>query len=165
MIKCSVDGCDRKVRYVGLCGMHYKRKWRHGDPTTRLIGHVQPCAVENCPNDTSKGAMGLCGTHYIRFSKHGRFHKVVNRGSGWTMDTQGYIVLFLNGQRKYEHIHLAEKALGKPLPKGAIVHHMNKKPWDNETPFNLIVCPDQAYHLLLHRRMKELGYGQSNPNA
>lgn len=65
-------------------------------------------------------------------------------------------MITIEGRRVYEHIYLAEKALGKPLPKGAIVHHMNENPADNFTPFNLVICPDQAYHLLLHRRAKAL---------
>ena len=28
--KCSVSGCNREVDSVELCGMHYKRFWRHG---------------------------------------------------------------------------------------------------------------------------------------
>ena len=51
-----------------------------------------------------------------------------------------------------EHILIAEKALGKPLPKGAVIHHHGKKT-DNT---RLVVCQDQAYHLLLHRRTKAL---------
>jgi hypothetical protein len=61
------------------------------------------------------------------------------------------------GKLVYEHRWLAEKALGRPLPPGAIVHHMGAR-WDNHGPFKLVICPDQEYHLLLHRRMKELGY-------
>lgn len=61
----------------------------------------------------------------------------------------------VDGKYKMEHIYLAEKALGKPLPEDAVVHHMNNKPKDNHTPFNLIICPNQSYHMLLHKRMKE----------
>ncbi len=60
----------------------------------------------------------------------------------------------VRGHRRYavrEHVVIAEKALGKPLPIGAQVHHLdeNKK---NNNPNNLVICPDQAYHTLLHRR-------------
>ena len=51
-----------------------------------------------------------------------------------------------------EHILIAEKALGKPLPKGAEVHHYGKK-IDNT---KLVICQDRAYHMLLHVRMRAL---------
>ena len=41
---------------------------------------------------------------------------------------------------------IAEKALGKPLPFGTLVHH--------HTPEQLVVCQDQTYHMLLHRRQR-----------
>jgi hypothetical protein len=47
-----------------------------------------------------------------------------------------------------EYAVLAEKALGKPLPKGAEVHH------HSET--ELVICPDRAYHKLLHQRQRAL---------
>lgn len=55
----------------------------------------------------------------------------------------------------YAHILKAEKALGHPLPDGAEIHHLNLDHRD-DGPGNLVVCPDHAYHLLLHRRTKEL---------
>lgn len=72
---------------------------------------------------------------------------------------QGYIRVHVGGNKyRMEHVLIAEKALGKPLPPKAIVHHMNGDPGDNKTPWNLVVCPDQDYHLLLHRRAQALGY-------
>jgi hypothetical protein len=57
-----------------------------------------------------------------------------------------------------EHVLFAERALGRELPDGAVVHHVNGDPAANKTPWNLVLCPDQDYHLLLHRRAQALGY-------
>jgi hypothetical protein len=46
---------------------------------------------------------------------------------------------------------VCEKALGKFLPIKAMPHHINGIKTDN-TNQNLIICQDQAYHMMLHRR-------------
>lgn len=61
-----------------------------------------------------------------------------------------------------EHILIAEKALGKPLPPEAVVHHIDHDKSNNRRG-NLVICQDQAYHLLLHHREKALK-ACGNPN-
>ena len=51
----------------------------------------------------------------------------------------------------YEHRIIAERALGKPLPKGAKVHHVDENERNNAHS-NLVICQDQSYHKLLHVR-------------
>lgn len=58
-------------------------------------------------------------------------------------------------QMRKEHIVLAEKALGRPLPKGSQVHHVNSNKGDNGRG-NLVICQDAKYHSLLHRRTRKL---------
>lgn len=55
----------------------------------------------------------------------------------------------------------AERALGKPLPPQAVVHHADGS-IDERAP--LVICENQAYHALLHRRMRIKAAG-GNPNT
>ena len=52
----------------------------------------------------------------------------------------------------FEHIVIAERVLGKPLPPGAEVHHHGERN-DNT---QIVICQDRAYHFLLHQRMRAL---------
>ncbi|MBW2596744.1 MAG: HNH endonuclease [Deltaproteobacteria bacterium] len=59
---------------------------------------------------------------------------------------------FSNGYA-FEHTVIAEKALGKPLPKQAVVHHVNGKKAPNVNP-NLVLCEDDNYHRFIHKRKR-----------
>lgn len=93
-------------------------------------------------------AKGYCKEHYQQWYRYGnplaRFR--AKRGDGW-ISAQGYK---FNGE-KQEHISVAEKALGKTLPYGAVVHHLDRNTMNNDGR-NLLVCPSQAYHRLIHQR-------------
>lgn len=78
---------------------------------------------------------------------------------GTAFHTEGYRLLKQHDHPRahssgyvFEHIAIAERALGKPLPEGAVVHHINGVRHENHNA-NLVICQDQAYHKLLHRRM------------
>lgn len=66
-------------------------------------------------------------------------------------------------RHKYEHRLIVERAIGKPLPSRAQVHHVDGNPRNNEN-CNLVVCEDRAYHKLLHRRQRIRDAG-GNPNT
>lgn len=66
------------------------------------------------------------------------------RAMGHNRATNGYVL---------EHILVAERALGKPLPRHAEVHHRDENKQNND-PGNLIICENAAYHRLIHLRTR-----------
>jgi hypothetical protein len=69
----------------------------------------------------------------------------------------GYALIRESREQPWRHEHevIAERVLGKPLPPGAEVHHVNFKRADNAHE-NLVICPNHEYHALLHVRTRAL---------
>lgn len=90
------------------------------------------------------------------YHKYNRGNKHVNWAGGeWFEKSKGYMQRSdEKGGRRPEHILIAEKAMGKKLPKGYVVHHINGDKTDNRNK-NLLVC-SKAYHTALHHRMSLL---------
>lgn len=59
------------------------------------------------------------------------------------------------------HRVIAERALGKPLPVGSEVHHVDSANLDRSA---LVICQDIKYHRFLHVRMRVVRAG-GNPNT
>jgi hypothetical protein len=78
-----------------------------------------------------------------------------------TKGRKGYESKLFKGKSYNVHRMRAEIALGKPLPAGSEVHHADGS-MASDAP--LVICQDEAYHKLLHVRMRVVRAG-GNPNT
>lgn len=70
---------------------------------------------------------------------------------------------YVQGGQDFEHRMVAARALGRALPPRAQVHHVDGDRRNN-TPSNLVICEDMAYHKLLHARARIVAAG-GDPNT
>jgi hypothetical protein len=121
--------CECGCGNLAPLAQYTNRQWGYtkGEPIRFIHGHNT--RLRERKGELHVNAMGY---RVARPAENGRVHR------------NGYVL---------EHIAVVERALGRPLPKGAVIHHVNGDRTDNR-PQNLVVCPDQAYHLLLHKRQR-----------
>lgn len=55
-----------------------------------------------------------------------------NRNGEGNVTPNGYLRRMVAGKSQLEHIRVAERVLGKPLPAGAIVHHWDENRLNND---------------------------------
>ena len=134
-------GCGEKTRLANItnsrCG-HIK-----GQPMRYIQGHYARVQGTGSNSANWRGGKHLSGYGYIYIWKPN--HPKTN--------SRGYVL---------EHILIAEEVLGKPLPEGAIVHHINENRSGNRKE-NLVICENENYHKLLHVRLRALK-ACGNPN-
>jgi len=117
------------------------------------------CKLKGC--GLKHEARGYCQQHYKRFMLHGDPLHVARapNGNGW-LSAKGHKYHTVNGHKVLEHRAVAERALGRQLPPGAVVHHIDENRLNN-APANLVICRSAGYHRQIHARMdaiKECGH-------
>lgn len=111
------------------------------------------CQIEGCGR-IEQLRRGLCNRHRMRLRKYGDATKLVNRKVGeGTPHIDGYWMFEIDGRPVLRHVLIAERALGHRLPEGAQVHHVDEDR-SNDANENLVICPNAAYHQLLHKRTR-----------
>jgi hypothetical protein len=125
-------------------------------PTTYLLirtsmASEKTCSLPGCgkPSDSHT----VCAMHRARLRKHGDYETTNKRANGDGFIAFGYWARQVDGVKKFDHVRIAEEVLGRPLPQGAVVHHANEDRSDNRKE-NLVICPNRAYHNLLHARIR-----------
>lgn len=103
-----------------------------------------------------------CGQPVTLGLRHGQPRRFMRSHSS-RINRRGYVRVRVNGESKQEHAVVAERALGKPLPMRAVVHHVNENRRNNANS-NLVICQDDTYHKLLHARARVVRAG-GNPNT
>ena len=85
----------------------------------------------------------------------------IKRKNGIT--SHGYEITW-NGtnKRQYFHRKKAEQILGKTIDSKHRIHHIDGDTLNNQNN-NLVICENQSYHRLLHKRTKSF-YATGNPN-
>jgi hypothetical protein len=124
--------------------------WRNGDLGLRRSPVVGKCSVEGCERKDSQ--KGMCELHYLRVYRNGDTTTLLRAPAGaGTVTRNGYRTHAKKTKKTFEHRIVCERALGKSLPSAAVVHHIDENRLNND-PSNLVVCPSQTYHKLLHLR-------------
>ncbi len=108
--------------------------WQRGQPRRFLKGHNARLFAKGDRSPSWKGGRNVTPRGYVR----------VRMPDHPRAESNGYVP---------EHVIVAERSLGRYLVRPELVHHFDEDKTNN-APSNLVICPDDAYHALLHKRAR-----------
>jgi hypothetical protein len=132
---CSVDGCNRPLKALSLCSVHYTQWRRHGIGQPIRVKIRPICTIEDC--ERPNFGHGYCQLHYQRWRKSGdpnytsryfndpvrnfwgKVEVPANAGACWlwigAINSQGYGSFWANGRAICAHIFAYQELVG-PVP-------------------------------------------------
>lgn len=137
MIKIELGYCQCGCGNLAPIAKRTDRKCGHvkGKPIRFICGHNGNLLPTREGSRLWKGGVIVNKVHHRTKIYNPEHHRA---------DKNGYV---------FRSIIAAEKALGKRLPNGAVVHHHNGNSMDDRNE-NLVICENKAYHMFLHKRIR-----------
>ena len=119
-----------------------------------VLAKCDQCGSEysTYPSNLKRSKFHFCSKACERESKKLHNTRISWRG-GHVGKTTGYLYIRIDGKDIGEHILVAEKAIGRKLRTGEVVHHINGNKLDNR-PENLQVMTNSE-HVRLHGLQRE----------
>jgi len=98
--------------------------------------------------------------HTFLYQHHTRGENSPSWNGGKTTDRFGRLRVKARGHHRadsngyvFAHVLIVEAALGKPVPSRHPTHHADSDPTNNAND-NLVLCEDNAYHMLIELRTR-----------
>jgi hypothetical protein len=114
---------------------------------------AKQCSIDGC--EKKHKSRGFCKIHYERFMRNG-VPELTRRESGsGSIDKDGYLLVSVDSKSFRAHRLIAEERTGVKIVPPIIVHHVDGDKLNND-PSNLVICPNESYHRMIHRRQRAL---------
>ena len=163
-MQCIECGKGLNGRQTKFCSVKCKQRLVQRERRRSRKTHIHQKACEHCGVDyrarfkkqkyCSNKCVGKSRRKYLDIPQCLKeAHRKLDKNIGYVRiycpmhpeaNTRGYV---------YEHRVIAEKMIGRRLKKGEVVHHKNRKRWDNR-PENLEVMDKRAHGRISGQRSK-----------
>ena len=106
---CTIPNCNKTVHGNGLCGLHYQRMWKHGNPLYQPTQY-KICIVDGCNNEVRSSGCKYCEKHYGRLRRRGTTQRhlptqVMHHSGGYILiyNPEHLLTQRHTGSYEYEH--------------------------------------------------------------